>query len=58
MSSLHKQIHLEDEICEYLAGEGWPYANGDAAVYDRARALFPAVVIAWLEAPQGMSGRS
>ena len=23
MTSLHKEIHLEDEICEHLAGNGW-----------------------------------
>jgi len=52
MSDLHKEINLEDEICEYLAGNGWLYAAGDAANYDRARAGFPADVIAWMEATQ------
>ena len=55
MSDLHKEINLEDEICEYLAANGWLFASGDAASYDRARAVFPADVIAWLQAtqPQG-----
>ena len=39
--SLHKEISFEDEICEHLAAHGWLYAEGDAAKYDRARALFP-----------------
>ena len=52
MSDLHKEINLEDEICEYLAANGWLYAPGEARSYDRARALFPADVIAWLQATQ------
>lgn len=40
--SLHKEISFELEICQYLAAHGWLYAEGDAAGYDRARALFPA----------------
>jgi len=34
--SLHKQISFETEICKYLAGHGWLYAEGDASSYDRA----------------------
>jgi type I restriction enzyme R subunit len=53
MSDLHKEINLEDEICEYLSANGWLYAPGHSAVsYDRARALFPEDVIAWLQATQ------
>jgi type I restriction enzyme, R subunit len=52
MSNLHKEINLEDEICEYLAANGWLFAAGDAAGYDRAQAVFPADVIAWLQATQ------
>lgn len=40
--SLHKEISFELEICQHLAAQGWLYAEGDAAGYDRARALFPA----------------
>ena len=50
--SLHKEISFEAEICQYLADHGWLYADGDAAAYDRARALFPADVLAWVQATQ------
>ena len=50
--SLHKEISFEAEICEHLAVHGWLYADGDAAGYDRARALFPADVLAWVQATQ------
>lgn len=50
--SLHKEINLESEICAKLADAGWLYAAGDAALYDRPRALFPADVIAWLQTSQ------
>lgn len=48
--SLHKEIYLESEICNHLAAHGWLYAEGDAAGYDRARALFPADLVAWIQA--------
>jgi type I restriction enzyme R subunit len=50
--SLHKEINFETEICEHLAGTGWLYAEGDAANYDRALALYPADVLAWVQATQ------
>lgn len=50
--SLHKEISLETEICQHLAAHGWLYTEGDAAGYDRARALFPADVLAWVQATQ------
>ena len=50
--SLHKEINFEIEICEHLAANGWLYADGDAAKYDRARALFPEDVLAWVQATQ------
>jgi len=50
--SLHKEISFETEICAHLAAHGWLYAEGDAAAYDRARALFPADVLAWVQATQ------
>ena len=50
--SLHKEINFENEICEHLAAHGWLYAEGDAAKYDRARALFPEDVLAWVQATQ------
>ena len=50
--SLHKEISFETEICDHLAAHGWLYAEGDTADYDRARALFPADVLAWVQATQ------
>jgi type I restriction enzyme R subunit len=50
--SLHKEISFESEICQHLADHGWLYAEGDAAGYDRARALYPADVLAWVQATQ------
>ena len=50
--SVHKEISFEDEICGHLAAHGWLYEAGDAALYDRARALFPSDLIAWIEATQ------
>lgn len=50
--SLHKEISFETEICEHLAAHGWLYAEGDAAGYDRAQALFPADVLAWVQVTQ------
>jgi len=52
MSDLHKEVNFEAEICEHLAANGWLYAQGDAASYDRARALFPPDVLAWVQATQ------
>jgi len=53
--SVHKEISFETEICEQLGGNGWLYAEGDAAGYDRARALFPADVLAWVQETQPQS---
>ena len=50
--SIHKEISFEVEICQHLAANGWLYAEGDAAGYDRATALFPADVLAWAQATQ------
>ncbi len=50
--TLHKEISFETEICQHLATHGWLYAEGDAAGYDRAQALFPADVLAWVQATQ------
>lgn len=51
MSTLHKEINLETEICDHLAAHGWLYAENDAG-YDRARALYPEDLIAWVEGTQ------
>ncbi|HZH09297.1 MAG TPA: type I restriction endonuclease [Microvirga sp.] len=50
--NLHKEISFEAEVCNHLAAHGWLYAEGDAAAYDRARALFPADIVAWVQATQ------
>lgn len=50
--ALHNEIAFETEICEYLGQHGWLYRDGDAADYDRARALFPNDVIEWIKATQ------
>ena len=50
--SLHKEISFETEICEHLGANGWFYAEGDAAGYDRARTRFPPDLLAWVQATQ------
>jgi type I restriction enzyme R subunit len=50
--TLHTEIHFETEICEHLAAHGWLYAQGDAAQYDRVRALFPGDLLAWVQTTQ------
>jgi len=50
--NLHREISFEAEICSHLAAHGWLYAEGDAAAYDRARALFPTDIVAWVQAAQ------
>ncbi|MDF9828601.1 type I restriction enzyme R subunit [Ereboglobus sp. PH5-10] len=50
--SLHKEISFENEICAHLAAHDWLYAEGDAARYDRARALFPSDTLEWLQQTQ------
>jgi len=50
--SHHKEIEFENDICNHLAAHGWLYAAGDAASYDRARALFPEDVVAWVQTTQ------
>jgi type I restriction enzyme R subunit len=50
--SLHKEINFEVEVCEHLAAHDWLYADGDAAKYDRARALFSEDVLAWVQTTQ------
>ena len=50
--ALHKEIEFENDICSHLAANGWLYAEGDAKGYDTPRALFPADVVAWVQATQ------
>jgi len=49
---LHNEIKFGNDICEHLAANGWLYADGDAQKHDRARALFPPDVVAWVQATQ------
>ncbi len=50
--NLHKEISFETEVCDYLAARGWLHAEGDAAHYDRALALYPADVLACVQETQ------
>ena len=50
--TIHKEIAFEDEICEHHGAHGWVYVEGDASRYDRARALFPDDVLAWVQSTQ------
>lgn len=56
--NLHQEHHFEREICEHLAANGWLYADGDAAHYDRSTALFLPDLLAWIEATQPESWQS
>ena len=50
--NLHQEHHFEREICAHLAANGWLHADGDAAHYDRKRALFLPDLLAWVEQTQ------
>lgn len=50
--SIHREISFEQEVCEHLAAHGWLGAEGDAALYDRKRALYPADVTEWVKTSQ------
>lgn len=50
--NLHREVHLETEICQHLAQHGWLYAEGDAAQFDRAIGLFLPDLLAWVETTQ------
>jgi type I restriction enzyme, R subunit len=52
MSGIHKEISFENQICLDLGASGWLHSEGDAGAYDRTRALFPADVVAWVQASQ------
>lgn len=51
-SNLHQEHHFESEICQHLAANGWLYAEGDAAKFDRANGLFLPDLLSWIEATQ------
>ena len=50
--SIHKELAFEEEICEHLGSHGWIYVEGDSSRYDRALALFPDDVLAWVQGTQ------
>ena len=49
--TLHREINLENEICEHVTTNGWLYSSNDDG-YDRTRALFPDDVLAWVQETQ------
>ena len=51
MADYH-EAKFEAELCEHLAAHGWLYDPGDGDRYDKARALYPDDVVAWLEETQ------
>ena len=53
--SIHKELAFEEEICEHLGSHGWIYVEGDSSRYDRARALFPDDVLAWVQGTQSQA---
>ncbi|SEB61435.1 type I restriction enzyme, R subunit [Burkholderia sp. WP9] len=52
MSNLHQEHHFEAEICQHLGANGWLYAEGDAARYDRPNAVYLPDLLAWVEETQ------
>ncbi|WP_338430505.1 type I restriction endonuclease subunit R [Synechococcus elongatus] len=50
--SVYLESAFEAEICEDLAQQGWLYEAGDAVHYDRALALYPPDLIAWIQETQ------
>lgn len=52
MMDLHQEHHFEREICTHLAANGWLYAEGDAALFNRTHGLFMSDLLAWVEATQ------
>ncbi|CAG9229803.1 Type I restriction-modification system, restriction subunit R [Paraburkholderia caribensis] len=52
MNNLHQEHHLEAEICQSLIANGWLYAEGDAAQYDRVNAIFLPDLLTWIETTQ------
>ena len=50
--SLHHEINFEAEIAQHLGANSWLYADGDYTAYDRARAIFPADLLVWIQESQ------
>ncbi|MEJ1088359.1 type I restriction endonuclease [Microbacterium sp. Mu-80] len=49
---LQHEKAFEEEICEHLAANGWMYEPENTQGYDKARALFPEDVFAWIQQTQ------
>jgi len=52
VSSLHREIHFEAEICQHLGAHGWLNEDGAAREFDTARGLYLPDLRAWIEASQ------
>jgi len=50
--NLHQEHHFETEICNHLATNGWLYADGDSARFDRTSGLFLPDLLAWVKTTQ------
>lgn len=50
--NIHKEVAFEEGICAHLGASGWLYEPGAADRYDRARALFPEDLVAWVKESQ------
>src|SRR4051812_38501295 len=50
--SMHKEIRLEEEVCQHLASHGWLYEPGDWSHYERTQALFTVDLVAWIKDTQ------
>jgi type I restriction enzyme R subunit len=50
--NLHQEHHFEAGICEHLGANGWSYAEGDAAQFDRNSGLFIPDLLTWIETTQ------
>lgn len=48
MPRAHLERPFQQEICEYLAANGWEHSPNDSG-YDAERALFPADLLKWLQ---------
>lgn len=47
MSSIHTEIHFEDDIVAHLSSHGW--LAGDPGKYDAVRALYPEDALWWVQ---------
>ena len=48
MARLHEEHTLEDEVAQAMTARGWAGEPGDWRRYDRARALYPPDLLAWV----------